>query len=285
MKIRLLHNIILQLLFVIFSALFGNIAIAESSVRSIDFNNFTYNLKPGGIGPSGKIKLLNGHYREKFGYVHLEEIYYQDLNGDGQEDAIVVLMASGGGSGDTHHAIGITFTNGIRELFSFINFLDFKPRYLGFDITYASPSSTGGRYANVFEIKTYNWDKSKFTLKNTEIINSLEFGTAISMNSLVLLDGAYSDGFEDGVDIRNGKILHFTLCSPPGLLNCPEELKFIQINENVVLAEFRPITRSKKKLENDLHTMLFCKGTFPSAWGNPFFGDGGMCAVSGWKRR
>jgi hypothetical protein len=147
--------------------------------------------------------------------------------------------------------------------------------------------STGGRYANIFEIKAYNWDKSKFTLKNTKTINSLEFGTAISMNSLVLLDGDYSDGFEDGVDIRNGKVSHTTLCSTPRFMNqnCPEELKFIQINENVMLAEFRPFVRSKNKLGNDLDTKLFCKGMFPSAWGNPFAGNGGMCTVSGWKRR
>ncbi len=272
---------------------FADIAHAESSVRNIDFNNFTYNLKSGGIGPSGKINLSNGYYKEKFGYVHLEDIYYRDLNGDSQEDAIVVLTASGGGSGNSSHAIGITATNGIRELFSFINFLDIKPRNLGFDITYASPLSTGGRYANIFEIKTYSWDGSRFALKAAKTINSLEFGTAFSMSSVVLLDGDYSDGFEDGVDIRNGKVFNFTLCLPLGLLNCPEELKFIQINENVILAEFRSINGSKKKagndsrqvIFNDLKTMLFCKGTFPSAWGNPFAGNGGMCTVSGWKRR
>lgn len=102
---------------------------AESSIRAIDFNNFTFSLAEGGIGPSGSIKLSQGHYRDSdsFSFVGLNSVTYRDLDGDGTEEALVILGASGGGGYSTH---GFVFTDAgesVKPIFYQMNFQSMEP--------------------------------------------------------------------------------------------------------------------------------------------------------------
>lgn len=146
---------------------------AAAVVRDLDLNNFTYQLRRGGMGPTGTITLTEGHYREGFGYVWLSDLYYTDLNGDGTEDALVVLGASGGGSGVSTHAFGFTDSSGrLEEILYLLNFISIRPYRNGFTLVKASPLSTGFQDCssnsfmkiNAVEVETYQWDGMGFVL-------------------------------------------------------------------------------------------------------------------------
>jgi hypothetical protein len=78
---------------------------ANSTIRGVNFNNFTYPWYPKFLTPpSGQreISLQNGHFEvgldRKNGTqaisVDLEHVYYADLTGDGVEEAVVYLAGS-----------------------------------------------------------------------------------------------------------------------------------------------------------------------------------------------
>ena len=76
---------------------------SKSPIRSIDFNNFTYPAKPIYRRGQTTFTLTNGHYEGRvrmtggtgpFGDpypISLVDVVYEDITGDGKEDAIVVL--------------------------------------------------------------------------------------------------------------------------------------------------------------------------------------------------
>lgn len=145
---------------------------AAALVRDIDFNNFTYSLRSGGIGPSRTITLDQGGYSSGFGSVEINDIYYSDINGDDIEDAVVVLTASGGGSGVSTHAFGFTERNGrVEEILYLLNFISIKPYRNGFRLVRANPSNTGSQICsstnsimrvNAVDVETYEWNGSAF---------------------------------------------------------------------------------------------------------------------------
>lgn len=146
---------------------------AATSIRNLDFNNFTYQLRSGGMGPSGAITLNQGNYKREFSSVWLKNLYYTDLNADGTEDALVVLGASGGGSGVSTHAFGFTYSNGrLEEILYRINFINIRAHLNGFTLIIASPLSTGFQDCsansfmriNAVEVETYEWDGMGFML-------------------------------------------------------------------------------------------------------------------------
>lgn len=146
---------------------------AEASVRDINLNNLTYNLCSGGMGPSGEIALNQGRYKQEFSFVEISNIYYADLNGDKTEDALVVLRASGGGSGVSTHAFGFAYNNGrLEEILYRINFISIRPYRNGFTLVTSSPLSTGFQDCsansfmriNAVEVGTYQWDEIGFVL-------------------------------------------------------------------------------------------------------------------------
>lgn len=149
-------------------------AYAQLSIRSIDFNNFTYTLRPGGMGPSGMIPLTQGEYRHGRSSVRLGSVRYADLNGDGIEDVLVTLRSSGGGSGVSTHAFGLTSRNGnVEEILYRMNFIDITPQTEGFTLIKASPLSTGTQdcpdffvRSNALDIETYEWNSSEFVRTN-----------------------------------------------------------------------------------------------------------------------
>lgn len=153
-------------------------AYAQASIRSIDFNNFTYTLRSGGMGPSGAIPLTQGEYRNDRNIVRLGSVRYADLNGDGTEDVLVILASSGGGSGVSTHAVGLTVQNGnVEEILYRMNFIDITPRTRGFTLVKASPLSTGTQDCtdfftriNAIDIETYRWNGSDFTRTNTTTV-------------------------------------------------------------------------------------------------------------------
>lgn len=146
---------------------------AETSIRAIDFNNFTYRLAEGGIGPSGSITLNKGRYRDSDGssFVELNSVTYQDLNDDGTEEALVVLGASGGGSGYSTHGFVFTDTGSfVKPIFQQMNFQSMKPYGSGFTVRRASPLSTGKLSCpnnflvgtDVMDIRLYQWNGKTF---------------------------------------------------------------------------------------------------------------------------
>lgn len=142
---------------------------ADDSIRDVDFNNFTYQLRPGGIGPSGEITLNQGEYESGHASVWVKHIYYSDLNGNGTEDALVVLRASGGGSGASTHAFGFTETNGsLKEILYRLNFIRIQPQRNGFVLVRGNPLNTGSQVCppdsmmqvNAVDVETYQWNGS-----------------------------------------------------------------------------------------------------------------------------
>lgn len=157
-----------------FSGLVFPAQAQETSIRDIDFNNFTYTIRSGGMGPSGEITLNQGEYREGRSFIRLGSVRYVNLNEDETEDVMVILASTGGGSGVSTHAFGFTLTNGTpEEILYRMNFIDIKPENGGFTIVTSSPLSTGTQQcsgffvrSNVFDIETYRWDGSSFVLTN-----------------------------------------------------------------------------------------------------------------------
>jgi hypothetical protein len=164
-------------------------AKAEGSIRDIDFNNYTYNLNEGGMGPSGQIRLDQGRYKETdgFGFVELNSVAYRDFDGNGTEDALVVLGASGGGSGYSTHGYVFTYNNinQLRQAFYQMNFIDMTPYGLGFAIRSSSPLSTGKLVCpndfllstDAIDIRLYQWSGTNFapirktTLRGKQLCN------------------------------------------------------------------------------------------------------------------
>lgn len=164
-------------------------ARAEGSIRDIDFNNFTYGLKEGGMGPSGQIRLDHGRYKEpdSFGFVELNSVSFGDFDGNETEDALVVLGASGGGSGYSTHGYVFTYdgANQLRQMFYQMNFIDITPYGLGFTIRSGSPLSAGKLScpndfllgSDAIDIRLYQWRGTNFapirktTLRGKQLCN------------------------------------------------------------------------------------------------------------------
>lgn len=163
-------------------------AKAEDSIRNINFNNFRYTLKEGGMGPSGNITLKQGRYKdtEGYGFVELNSVTYRDIDGNGVEDALVILGASGGGSGYSTHGYVFTYEHGsVRQIFYQMNFQDIKAYGLGLVIQQTSPLSTGklvcpGNFllgADAVDIRLYEWNSKAFiptrktTLQGKQLCN------------------------------------------------------------------------------------------------------------------
>ncbi|HEV8482579.1 MAG TPA: hypothetical protein VGV87_03385 [Blastocatellia bacterium] len=87
-------------------------------IRSVDFRNFDYGSQPG----EGRVLLRKGRSNEKtFGIPNskLTAVKYADLDGDGREEAVVVIKTNLFGSGgyDEHYYV-FTYRNGVpRRLF------------------------------------------------------------------------------------------------------------------------------------------------------------------------
>lgn len=77
---------------------------AQSSVRKVDFKNFTHSIICGDAGTVSKITVANGKYRgdkDSLGdkvYLTIFKVLYGDLNGDKKEEAVVLYSCGSGAS-------------------------------------------------------------------------------------------------------------------------------------------------------------------------------------------
>jgi hypothetical protein len=95
---------------------------SKRGIRAVDFANFTYRLNGG-----TKIRLQNGRYKEQYDSnssaifsSKLAVLKYTDFNGDGKEEAVVVVQSSdtgGSNHGDNDYFV-FEFVNGKpRQIF------------------------------------------------------------------------------------------------------------------------------------------------------------------------
>ncbi|ACB54587.1 hypothetical protein cce_5241 (plasmid) [Crocosphaera subtropica ATCC 51142] len=165
---------------------------AEEIIRQIDFNNFTYQIREGGMGPSGNITLKQGQYQDDdWGYVSLDKVQYRDFNDDSKEDALVVLLSSGGGSGiSTHAYIFESQSRKIKPIFSTMNFIEIRPYGSGFVLYTSNRANTGkincGNFlvgSNVIDITPYQWEENGFSPLKTTTIQGREICNVLSIPS------------------------------------------------------------------------------------------------------
>lgn len=89
-------------------ALAGATAQAQSGIRKIDFKNFTYEITDGPREGKENVTVKDGEFsrisEEDRLFFSITDVAYGDLDGDGQDEAIVRTLMNAGGTGQ--------FTNG-----------------------------------------------------------------------------------------------------------------------------------------------------------------------------
>lgn len=115
---RIMKQVIFTLLFV-FSLV---TTFAQSDIRKIDFRNYSYNTcfsedKKTTRITKGKYEreIKEGDYKYSV-YFEVRDVIYGDLDGDGQEEAVVSTICSGGGTGRFTEALIFRSKNGKPEL-------------------------------------------------------------------------------------------------------------------------------------------------------------------------
>ena len=87
---------------------------AQNSIRKIDFKNFTYEVESG--ESKEKIKVKDGefsrHSEDDPLYFSVTEVTYGDLDGDGQDEAVVSTLTSTGGTGQFSNGQIFTLKSG-----------------------------------------------------------------------------------------------------------------------------------------------------------------------------
>lgn len=96
--------------------LFAATVYAQDDIRKIDFKNFTYVI--GNLSGENKMKVTvkNGEFfRNKEDdklYFSVQSVEYGDINGDGQDEAIVTTVYNSGGTGNFSDGFVFTLKNG-----------------------------------------------------------------------------------------------------------------------------------------------------------------------------
>lgn len=77
-------------------------AVAQSSIKKVDFKNFSYRLRCGDVDVVSKVAVKGGEYRgDKRGvdiYLSINKVIYGDLNRDRKDEAIVLYSCGSGAS-------------------------------------------------------------------------------------------------------------------------------------------------------------------------------------------
>lgn len=77
-------------------------AFMQSTIRKVDFKNFTYKLSCGTADVASRVTVRNGEYSgDKRGvdvYLTIYDVKFGDLNGDSREEAVVLYSCGSGAS-------------------------------------------------------------------------------------------------------------------------------------------------------------------------------------------
>jgi hypothetical protein len=167
--------------------------VAQGSIRQVDFKNFTYPLSGPLLGhgelrwlgdPKDRyskqkpIHLVNGDDLTGF---TLQSVAYADVTGDGNEDAIVVLLYQTGGTQNTHYVYIYSLAAGKSKLLAYCHTGDRAD--LGLYKVYGErgnlvfelldPRKSEGDCCSSGFVRTqYRWDGSRF-----EAVGRPEYGT------------------------------------------------------------------------------------------------------------
>ncbi len=128
----------LSIIVLLFSSL--SFAVALTNIRQVDFKNFTYPWSEPTNWPhqlvwldtAGQehVRLVNGRWRlhtegeqsnVPFSGLTLEEVRFDDVTGEGQTDAIVVLRFDTGGTQYSHYVYIYTFAAGRPKLLAWFH--------------------------------------------------------------------------------------------------------------------------------------------------------------------
>ncbi len=111
-----MKTLILSFLFVVFSVFAAN---AQTNIRRVDFNNFAY--EPYCVGEeTKKVTVKSGEFFEekemdgftdRF-YFKASPAEYGDLNGDGQDEAVILTVCNTGGTGNFSEGFIYQLKNG-----------------------------------------------------------------------------------------------------------------------------------------------------------------------------
>ncbi len=77
---------------------------AQSSIRKVDFKNFSYRLSCGSADRKSTVKVRNGKYDGRKGslntdvFLNIYKVLYGDLDGDQKDEAVVFYMCGSGAS-------------------------------------------------------------------------------------------------------------------------------------------------------------------------------------------
>ena len=166
-----------------------------SSIRDIDFKNFSYPKLPTGKCSMTKVRVREGKYGSvaKFSpritppggcwAVDVGEIEYGDVTGDGREEAMVVLYAEAGGTESSNDVFIYSLKNGrpvllwkfetgdraeggLLKLYAqngkLVIELAGKNKFIGGDYYANDDTSTGACCPTVFTRSRYQWIRGAF---------------------------------------------------------------------------------------------------------------------------
>lgn len=99
----------------VFALLFGVSVKAQSDIRKIDFNNFTYEMNDFEGENKIKITVKNGEYfrdqEDDKLYFKVMSVNYGDLDGDKKDEAVVITVFNSGGTGNFTNGLVFTIRN------------------------------------------------------------------------------------------------------------------------------------------------------------------------------
>lgn len=106
----------LSLIAFVFALLLTVSAKAQSDIRKVDFNNFTYEMNDLSGENKMKITVKNGEYfrdddEDDKLYFKIMSVDYGDLNGDKKDEAIVITVLNTGGTGNFTNGLVFTIKN------------------------------------------------------------------------------------------------------------------------------------------------------------------------------
>lgn len=170
-------------------------ASSPSSIRDIDFRNFSYPELPTGKCSMSRVRVRNGKYGSVKNFspgkipvggcwaVSVVRIEYGDVTGDGLEEAMVVLYAELGGTSSANDvfiytlrgrmpvllwkfAAGDRAEGGLRRIYAdngdLVVELAGKDKIIGRDLYAADGTSTGACCPTLFTRTRYRWGGGRF---------------------------------------------------------------------------------------------------------------------------